>query len=84
MTSSVNEYKAKALECLRKAHTAHGDTRRELVNLSLAYVQLVELAEMNVAVHNALRPVEGNRSARFQIFGPGSVGSRRRSLPAIF
>lgn len=64
MTSSVNEYKGKALECLRKAHTAHGDTRRELVNLSFAYVQLVELAEMNAAVHKALRPVEGNQPAQ--------------------
>jgi hypothetical protein len=26
MASSVNEYKAKALECLRKVHTTHGDT----------------------------------------------------------
>jgi hypothetical protein len=59
MASSINEYKAKALECLRKAHTTPGDTRRELINLALAYVQLVELADMNAAVHKALQPVDG-------------------------
>jgi uncharacterized protein (DUF3084 family) len=62
---AANEYKAKALECLRKAHTSHGDTRRELTNLALAYVELVELAEMNAAVHKALQPVEGSPLAQF-------------------
>jgi uncharacterized protein (DUF3084 family) len=62
---AVNEYKAKALECLRKAHTSHGDTRRELTNLAHAYVELVELAEMNAAVHKALQPVDGSRLAQF-------------------
>jgi hypothetical protein len=36
----VNEYKAKALDCARKAHYASpGDTRRELIDLALAYTQ---------------------------------------------
>ena len=44
----VNEYKAKALECLAKANDAYsGDAQREWIELAFAYIRLVELAETN-------------------------------------
>ena len=44
----VNEYKAKALECLTRANDAYsGDAQREWIELAFAYIRLVELAETN-------------------------------------
>jgi len=48
---SINGYKAKALECLKKANDAYsGDTRRQWIDLALAYIRLAELADRNAAV----------------------------------
>ena len=60
----VNEYKAKALDCVRKAHHASpGDTRRELIDLALAYTQLAELAEGNaVTVETGMMQPQSGRA----------------------